>query len=340
MTTMFCPHCGTELSSEFNFCPKCGKAIGFQGSASSAQPISVTDRSHTEESKSLASELVICPTCGFQNSADARSCESCGTFLKTSASGQKSAPETHRHQAQTNKHESNLEIPQVSREGQDTVRHPGRQRKTKGQKSESRSELSIKRESKFHLQSYQIVSIIAALLLGGILVYGLMSSKPVPSQQDNSGGNSQQQASTTQPSADVLHEIDRLRQIVDKNPDDLVSTLRLSNMLQDNGMYDQAIIYYKRYLDKIPDNVDARVDYGVTLYEGGHTQEAVDELNQSTKMDPKHQKAFFNLGIVYLNAGEIDKSNDAFKKCVQIDPQSDIGKQAEQIMEQHVNIKN
>ena len=166
-----------------------------------------------------------------------------------------------------------------------------------------------------------------------------MSSKPVTPQQDSDSGT-QQQTAAGEPSADVLHDIDRLRQVVDKNPDDLASTLRLSNMLQDNGMYDQAVIYYKRYIDKVPDNVDARVDYGVTLYESGHTQDAIDQLNQAIKMDPKHQKAYFNLGIVYLSAGDLTKSNDALKKCVQVDPQSDVGKQAEQIMEQHINVKN
>jgi tetratricopeptide (TPR) repeat protein len=187
----------------------------------------------------------------------------------------------------------------------------------------------------------QVVSIAAALLLTAILIYGITTTKSITPQQDNtSGADVQQQASTNPPSADVLHEIDRLRQIVDKNPADLVSTLRLSNMLQDNGMYDQAVVYYKRYLDKIPDNIDARVDYGVTLYEGGHTQEAIEQLNRAIKMNPNHQKAFFNLGIVYLNAGEIDKSNDALKKSVQIDPQSDVGKQAQQILQEHANIKN
>ena len=111
-------------------------------------------------------------------------------------------------------------------------------------------------------------------------------------------------------------------------------------MLQDNGFYDQAAIYYKRYLDKESKNVDARVDYGVTLFEAGHIQQAIDQLNEAVKMNPKHQVAYFNLGIVYLNAGDFDKANTAFEKCVKIDPTSDIGKKAKQTLEQHVNIKN
>jgi len=316
-TKMFCTHCGTEVSLDFNFCPRCGKVIAVQSSAPNVQQAVTANRN--QEPQTLNFKLVTCPTCGFQNAADARSCESCGTFLKSAVSNQRS---------------SVSDVPEIKDKVVEKRKAP------KLQKTSSKSNPIVdKYEKKFHLRSYQVVSIVAALLLGGILVYGLMSSKPVV-QQGDTGNGTQQQSSTSQPSADVLHGIDRLRQVVDKNPDDLVSTLRLSNMLQDNEMYDQAVVYYKRYLEKIPDNVDARVDYGVTLYEAGHTQEAIDELNHAIKMDPRHQKAFFNLGIVYLNAGEIDKSNDAFKKCVEIDSQSDIGKQAEQILTQHANIKN
>ncbi len=283
--------------------------------------------------------MVTCPTCGFQNSADAKSCESCGTFLKRTASRQ-SAESSERPFSIVNE-QAHAQNPGATTQ----IPDPGSMSSSRNRSGKSRIKKSMASHQnpdgkQFHLQSYQLISIAAALLLGGILVYGLMSSKPVATQQNDSGGAAQQQSSGGEPNADVLHEIDRLRQVVDKNPSDLVSTLRLSNMLQDNSMYDQAAIYYNRYLDKVPDNVDARVDYGVTLYEGGHTQEAMAQLNQAIKMDPKHQKAYFNLGIVYLNAGEIDKSNDALKKCVQLDPQSDVGKQAEQIMEQHANIKN
>ncbi len=326
-TSMYCPHCGTEVSSDFSFCPKCGKKISEQLSVHKAPE---------SETRTASFELITCPTCGFQNAAGAKSCESCGTFLKSAIGSQQPESEVHKSKAQL-----------FSDESKSKGKEADGQKGTKSRKASSKSNLLVNKQTqKFRLQSYQVVSIIAALLLGGILVYGLMSSKPTATTQDSSGGTQQSQgiasgqASNGQPGADVLQEIDRLRQVVDKNPDDLVSTLRLSNMLQDNGMYDQAVIYYKRYLNKMPANVDAQVDYGVTLYEGGHTQDAIEQLTQVIKADPKHQKAYFNLGIVYLNAGDINKSNDALKKCVQIDRQSDVGKQAEQILEQHANIKN
>jgi tetratricopeptide (TPR) repeat protein len=334
VTAIFCPHCGTQISSDFNFCPKCGtKIVGllsesdlFTTSASSApQHDLLSDDSEARADQEL--EVLVCPTCGYQNPAGARACESCGTFLKGAE----------RITAKDLKGGTPLD---VQSKRQEQIPTSSKSSVTKKQKQKDNKQYSDRRASQrkgFHLESYQIVAIVAALLLGTILVYGLISSRPSGNTDSNS---TQQQSTVGEPSADVIQEIDRLRQVVDKNPDDLGSTLRLSNMLQDNGMYDQAAIYYKRYLEKVPNNVDARVDYGITLFQSGHTQDAIDQLNKAIKLDPRHQKAYFNLGIVYLNTGEMNKSNDAFKKCVQIDPQSEVGKQAEQILEQHANIKN
>ena len=342
MKAGFCPHCGAAASEEYNFCPNCGTKLSDQHGPTAASPefgmtkseslTSADQAVHNIESVSAISssetdEAIVCSTCGFQNPVGARSCELCGAFLRR-------AEKSSNHLKGSAEKKSPLvsEKPKQSKTGSDAV--------IREKREELKWEHTASRR-RFHLNVIQTVSVAAVLLLGGILVYGVMTTKSVTPQQDNTAGaDAQQQASTTPPSADVLHEIDRLRQIVDKNPADLVSTLRLSNMLQDNGMYDQAVVYYKRYLDKIPDNIDARVDYGVTLYEGGHTQEAIDQLDRAIRMNPNHQKAFFNLGIVYLNAGEIDKSNDALKKSVQIDPRSDVGKQAQQILQEHANIKN
>ena len=95
MIGMFCPHCGTEVSSDFSFCPKCGKKISDQQSALSTQQSEprISSRQSTANDSDSAmrnpkSEMVTCPTCGFQNSSDAKSCESCGTFLKGAVSHQ------------------------------------------------------------------------------------------------------------------------------------------------------------------------------------------------------------------------------------------------------------
>ncbi len=315
MTVKSCPHCGAELSAEFRFCPSCGKQLPDE--LSGAGRVEPGD-SHNR------SEVLVCPTCGFINHSGARACESCGTFL----GGARKEPVEEQSAPQTTRREEEKTHPE-------NRPHPGKEKK------KERSQVSQQKSparKRFHLETSQTAAIAAALLLGGIFVYGLLTSR---STQTGTGGGSmpsQQTATAGQPSADILHEIDRLREVVNKNPEDIGSVLRLSNMLQDNGFYDQAAIYYKRYLDKVPKNVDARVDYGVTLFEGGHTQEAIAQLKDALKIDPKHQIGLYNLGIVFLNAGEFEKANAAFKECVKVDPNSDIGKKAQQTLEQHANI--
>lgn len=319
MTAAFCPQCGAELSGEFKFCPSCGSKLPVseqkeQDSAKDRQP----------ERPENTSEVLRCPTCGFLNAVGTRACESCGSFLGNA----------------TRETVENVAPPPVEKKAAEpkvTAHKPsGRKHEKKGRKQNA--EPKAPPQKRFHLETYQITAIAAALLLGAVLVYGLMSSGTSTPPGGAGNAPSQQTASSNQPSANVLHEINRLREVVNKEPDDLQSLLQLSNMLQDNGFYDQAAMYYKRYLGKKPGDVDARIDYGVTLFEGGNTQGAIKEITDALKIDPKHQIGFFNLGIIYLNAGDINKAGDAFKECVRINPNSDIGKKAKQALDEHANI--
>jgi len=316
VTANFCPQCGNEITADYKFCPKCGSRL---------PEVTSTGKAETPARDSSDGETLVCPTCGYQNAAGAESCESCGSSLK--------------HVARSKAERTDAPRVQVSASAEPQKREPPKEKREK-----PKQDTTAKAEKHgFRLEPTQIGYIAAAVFLGAVLTYGIMSTKSnSSSQQDNSGQADQQaqQGQQGQPSADVLHEIDRLRQVVDKNPSDLGSTLQLANMLQDNTFYDQAAVYYKRYMDKVPTNVDARVDYGVTLFEGGHPQDALVQLKEAVKENPRHQVAYFNLGIVYLNVQDIADANAAFKKCAAIDPNTDVGKKAEQTLEEHMNIQN
>jgi cytochrome c-type biogenesis protein CcmH/NrfG/ribosomal protein L32 len=344
MKARFCPHCGAGTSNDYVFCPNCGTRLPdlLPGTGPAQVPekakagAPVAQKMLRNENVAAVavhetSEALVCPTCGFQNLAGSRSCKSCGAFLKgadrivnppESRSGREDSPgsENPKPDSRHDELKESLLEKEKRRNPNSSTPFPGK---------------------KFRLTTTQAVAIGATFLLGAILVYGIVTTKSVSPRQDNAPGpDAQQQAANSPPSADVLHEIDRLRQVVEKNPSDLVSALQLSNMLQDNGFYDQAVVYYRRYLDKVPDNADARVDYGVTLFESGHIEDAITQLTRALQINPKHQIGYFNLGIVYLNAGKFDQADTAFKKCVSIDPSSDIGKKAEQTLEQHASTKN
>jgi tetratricopeptide (TPR) repeat protein len=153
----------------------------------------------------------------------------------------------------------------------------------------------------------------------------------------------------TPPSKEILEAIERLEQTVKNAPTDAGAKLLLANALHDAGTHDgtylpRAIASYKEYLKAKPGDPNARVDLGICYFELGKidtTQTAslfslaIGEMEATLKNNPKHQAGAFNLGIVYLYTGDMLQSNKWFLKAVELNPESDLGKRAKTIVEQH-----
>jgi len=181
-----------------------------------------------------------------------------------------------------------------------------------------------KRRTKFSFNTIFFASV--SVLILALLGYGIFIKKKAPESAPD--------VSTTQ-EQNILSEINRLEEHVNKNPDDLNSMLLLANMLQDAHFFERAIKYYRKYLSKRSDDVNARGDLGVCLFQLGRFDEAIAEMKKALEFDPKHQIILFNLGIVYLSQGNVDEANKYFKKCIDVDPNTDLAQRARKIMEQH-----
>jgi tetratricopeptide (TPR) repeat protein len=150
-------------------------------------------------------------------------------------------------------------------------------------------------------------------------------------------------------STEMMREIEHLQHIVDDNPKDDASALRLANTLHDAAMTNpnllqRAIDIYTKYLRLKPDNPDARVDLGICYFEKGRTDsnnamtyfsQAIAEMQAAFTKHSTHQPAAFNLGIVNLHAGNFQESTRWFTKAVEINPNSELGKRAKEMVEQH-----
>jgi tetratricopeptide (TPR) repeat protein len=144
-------------------------------------------------------------------------------------------------------------------------------------------------------------------------------------------------------------EIDKLQQVVDSNPEDSGSLLRLANLLQDHAASDKrllprAIDAYKKYLGVNPSSENPRVDLGICYFEVSkidslHSQRflqlARQEMEAVYKANPKHQAAAYNLGIVSLSAGGTTESAEWFRRAMEINPDSELGHRAKRLLEQH-----
>ena len=97
----------------------------------------------------------------------------------------------------------------------------------------------------------------------------------------------------------------------------------------------KAIDRYKSYLEQKPNEPDVIIDMGVCYYQIGDFNSAINVMESAIKINPKHQIANFNLGIVNSSAGNHDRSVEWWKKAVEINPNSNIGKKAKDLLENH-----
>jgi len=177
-----------------------------------------------------------------------------------------------------------------------------------------------------------------ALLL--ILFAYLEFSRPVPPSTP---------AQATAPAQPPMEEVRRLQDAIRANPGDAAAVLQLANQLHDMGrsepgMLNGAIDAYRHYLGLKPKDPDARVDLGICYFELGRVdsaertrlfEAAVREMGTAIKESPSHQPAAFNLGVVHLFMGDTEKSTRWFRKAVEIAPESELGKRAKNLLEQH-----
>lgn len=133
-----------------------------------------------------------------------------------------------------------------------------------------------------------------------------------------------------------INEINALEESVKNNPGNSENLLKLAHLLNDSGFYQKAIDRYQQYLKSNPGEADVIVDMGVCYFQLGKHQDAISYFKKGIEINPKHQIAHLNLGVVYSfglkNKAEAIKW---WKKAIEFDPKSDIGKKAEEFLNQN-----
>jgi tetratricopeptide (TPR) repeat protein len=131
------------------------------------------------------------------------------------------------------------------------------------------------------------------------------------------------------------NDIKVLEDKLSANPDDSQALLQLANLQLDSGMFELAILNYKKYLAKLPSDVDARVDMGVCYFNLKNYDEAIVVMSKAIQYNPKHQLAYINLGIVNMSAGNTDEAKKNWQKAFDLNPGSENGIKAKELLESH-----
>lgn len=241
---------------------------------------------------------VVCTDCGEENSAGAKFCSECGSRLggiKKTAGSRRANP---------------VKISQRA-DGQNPGSHSA---------GKNLSAAQI-----FMIISGVVIAAVIMLIGAGVFSSGGSVKPEAPVVKEQTQG------------ADLssLQKINDLEKAIGQNPNDSGRIVELANLLFDSGLYDRAVVNYKKYLEMRPDDVNARVDLGICYFNKKDYNSAIAEMEKALKYDPRHIMANFNLGIVNLNAGNVEKAKSWFRKVIEIEPKSEYAEKAEELLKSH-----
>lgn len=288
-----------------NFCGECGFRLDqeFKFCPNCGNDLESVSNSDKTPTTSKSEKLIVCENCGEDNLATDGNCSGCGAKLKGSIV-EGGVAKIGNHKKTKTKQRKNKKVAK--------------------EKVQAKQEKTLNNKKILLISSFVIAIIVVLLFVTGVIDSGINQNQQLTSNDEGSGVN-----------LSNLNEITELENTVKANPDDITSMIKLANLLQDSGLYDRAIVYYKKYLEKNPSDSNARVDMGICFYNVNDLGSAIAEMETALQYQPNHQLAHLNLGIVNLTAGNVDVSKEWFRKTVEIDPNSQAGKRAQELLQSH-----
>lgn len=118
-----------------------------------------------------------------------------------------------------------------------------------------------------------------------------------------------------------MEEIRKLKEYVDKHPEDADAVRKLANLNFDIGNWARARDLYLQYEKVAKPDADLLTDLGITHRELGESEQALARFRQAEKLAPEHWQSRFNQAIVLgLDLGRFDEAIQVLEQLRQTQP--------------------
>jgi Tfp pilus assembly protein PilF len=98
---------------------------------------------------------------------------------------------------------------------------------------------------------------------------------------------------------DQMADLARLREILERDPENREALLTLANMNFDIGAWARAQELYERYLALEPGNADVLTDLGICLRSQGQLDAALARFREARAIAPEHWQSLYNEIVVH-----------------------------------------
>ena len=143
-------------------------------------------------------------------------------------------------------------------------------------------------------------SCLASVLFGVIVGYVLGTNRNVAPSGSPAYAAPAAAPVTQSPTVGLVNEaeLQAYRDILTRDPKNVMAATNLGNKLYDAGRYAEAVPYYQQAFALDSKNPNLSTDLGTALFYSGRTDEALAQYQKSLAADPKHAQTLFNIGLV------------------------------------------
>jgi len=262
-----------------------------------------------------------CPECGT-DAGDAKFCPECGTdlgVLKKTLRGDQTAGKPAGPAAQQRK--------SLKQTGVSAAEGPGRKPGQLGPR---------KQTGGAGTRPWVIWSIVAAVVVPIVLIVSITLAT------SHKGSSASQ---TPAPVADTSGTYAELVQRANALSDQALKAVSANDMVTGQAYGQAAATVYSAAWKKQPGDPSVGTDWAIALFYSGDFQGAISRVEKVLAANPTFQKGWFNAGIFYkhvsqmtqdkaLVKADVAKARTAFTKAVALNPSNDVGRQAQQALQQ------
>jgi len=130
------------------------------------------------------------------------------------------------------------------------------------------------------------------------------------------------------------HDLKVLEKALIKKPGHTPVLMNLARLEEQKGQLDDAALHLKEIVDRESENLEAKLELGRVLFQRGDVQGALEQTQAILKVQPGNPDALYNVGAIYGNLGNASLAREYWARLIALAPQSESGKRAQRMLPQ------